>query len=203
MITNQNNNKTYFAEIVESSATHFKAQCWQLGICPPSGSLVAVEMTGGVFFAMSSTIFTGCADGLARVYPYHQTPEQLQVQHPEIFEFLHTILTCLVVGDTGDECINYHSPGIPAPIHAFVREATNDECEAFFGSALWVPVLCGHFQHGAVPDELFIAILANLRMKKLITQATLEGFLDAYMAIADGEYRRLRLFVQRVQQLMY
>lgn len=203
MTKSQNvSNKTSFAEIVESSATHCTLHSWQLDVCPPRGSLVLIDTAEGALFGVISSVATGCPDGAAVVHPYRQTQEQLRADHPEIFEFLQTTASCLLIGSISAGQIVYNVSGKPAPIHAFVREATREEYVDVFSKMQWVPVLCGHFQHGSIPDELFIAILMRLRAYDALTQDTLEQFLDVYAALTDGEYRHLRLFVQRIAQLI-
>ena len=62
------NNKEPFAEIIESSLSTWRAQCWQWDVIPSYGSLVTITTPERTLFGLVHDIQTGSAIASEQLY---------------------------------------------------------------------------------------------------------------------------------------
>ncbi len=87
-----------FAEVIESSLHGWLAQSWQWDTFPSFGSIVTIQGKKRTHFGIVHQIQTGSMDPVRYPFPYQKTEEELLKEQPQIFEFLKTTFSCLIIG---------------------------------------------------------------------------------------------------------
>ena len=192
-----------FAEVIESSLHSFLAQCWVWDDFPVYGSLVMVESGDMLLLGTVSELSTGSMDPMRYPFPYKKTEEELKAEQPQIFEFLKTTFRVHIVGyqeKTGGK-VNYLLPPKPAKIHSFVRECDAGLAKRFFSQPDYVHLLFAFESQTGSLDELLLAILKHLKNAQLLDDKALDAFCKTFSLRTGNDYRRLKLFLQRVQSI--
>ncbi len=191
-----------FGEIVDSTLTTFKTQCWQWDTVPAFGSIMVTTNSNVHIFGIVAHIQTGSNDPGRYPFAYQKTEEELKREQPQIFALLETLVSCVILGyQKQNECY-YQLPEYTAKIHGFVRPATIEEIQSFFSNPLYLHVL---FSNTALPvstDELLLGLLTQLIANNAITESHLYEFIHTFSALSKSDYCRLKLFLQRVQTLV-
>src|SRR3990167_4488009 len=188
----------FFAEIIESSLFQWKAQCWQWNHMPEFGSLIAIETPKRTVLGIVYEVNTGSLDPHRTPFAYQKTEEELSLEQPHIFEFLRTTFLCAPVGYIEHEKIIYQLPPTPPSIHTFVAQATGQQVRLALQSAQYLPLLFAA-PLGTMVDELLLALLRLSQKNSLLTSEHLHEYIDTYTLLSNNDYRRLKLFVQRLQ----
>lgn len=200
-----NNNKLFFAEVIESSLHTWLAQSWRWNEFPDFGSLIVITDATRKSFGIVSQIQTGSMDPSRYPFPYQKTEEELLREQPQIFEFLRTSFRCLSIGyqdNATPEKIYYQLAPHPPKIHTFVRRATAEEHQAFFKSEKYLHLLF-HFAHQVINlDELLLALLKTRSTHATLTHDDMQSFIETFSLLTGNDYRRLKLFLQRAATLM-
>ncbi len=195
----------YFAEIIESSLDHYTAQSWQWDNYPTFGSLVQVQDAHKTIFGIVSHIQTGSIDPTRSPYPYQKTEAELRAEQPQIFEFLKTTFLVQIVGYTqmtNQDKIFYILPPTPCKIHSFVAPCTHSQAIHFFTRPDFLHLLFAFYQNIPNLDELLLAMLKHLLHEKIFDLNTLDSFCQIFTLQTGNDYRRLKLFLQRVEALV-
>lgn len=197
-----NQSKKAFAEIIESSLTGWLAQSWQWDDFPAFGSMVTITTKKRVLFGIVHQIKTGSMDPVRYPFAYQKTEEELLAEQPQIFEFLKTTFSCLVLGYREAGKIMYQLAPEPPKIHAFVEPIENDLFKEFFYSNRYLHVLFGLSNQVVNLDELLLAILKQLEKYNILSKEKIEQFIEAFSLLNGNDYRRLKLFLQRVEAMI-
>ena len=221
------NKHQYFAEIIESSLWDCVSQSWQFNQAPAYGSLLVIENQATKYFGLVCQISTGSLDAVRLPVAYQKTEQELQQEMPQIFEFLKTTFTCLLVGyqaqvnqaqvsqaqvisgindRTGvglqQVSIIYTAPEVPPNIHMFVRAATASELELFFKSYQFLHLLFSRAnQMNNQIDELLLAVFQRAQVKINLVD-NLDEFTELFALLVGRDYQRLRLFFGRLQLII-
>ncbi len=192
-----------FAEVIESSLPSFLAQCWEWDDFPSYGSLVTVESGDELLLGTVSELSTGSMDPMRYPFPYKKTEEELKAEQPQIFEFLKTSFRVHIVGyqEKNSGKVNYLLPPKPAKIHGFVRECDATLAKRFFSQPEYLHLLFGFESQTGSLDELLLAILKHLKNAQLLDEKALDAFCKTFSLRTGNDYRRLKLFLQRVQTI--
>jgi len=185
-----------FSEVIQSSLQGWVAQSWQWDVFPPFGSLVAITAENRTLFHQVST---GSTDAIHLPFPYKKTHEELRKDYPQIFEFLKTTFHCLVIGYSQIGKIHYLLAPEPSKIHAFVGHVSSDQARQFFSSSQYLHVLFGLANQVANMDELLLAVLNQLKCLGLLDEEKLTDFIASYSLLIGNDYRRLKIFLMRVE----
>ena len=193
-----------FAEVIESSLEYFVAHCWNADLFPAFGSFVCIPTEKQMIIGCVTQIQTGSSDPSRYPFPYQKTEAELKAEQPQIFAFLKTTIRAQIIGyvDTTTNKIHYLLPSTPSKIHAFVEpspkllEQTILEKSSFlhllFSAAAQIPNL----------DELLLAILTQLpKNSEKKYQQFLRDFCHKFSMLTGSDYRRLKLFLHRVEEL--
>jgi hypothetical protein len=190
-----------FAEIIESSLQGWVAQTWQWDNFPPFGSLVSVQQGSRTCIGLVHQVKTGSIDPVRAPFAYQKTEQELLQEQPQIFEFLKTTFSCLSLGYLENGKLFYTLAPEPTKIHAFVAPASAQLSTQFYNSPDYLHLLFGFAHHVENIDELLLALLKNKAQIQLLTPAHLEGFMATYALLTGNDYRRIKLFLQRVQRI--
>lgn len=200
----QKPNDLSFAEVIESHLDHFVAQCWQWDQFPVFGSLVQVQNGNLTLLGTVTQIQTGSMDPIRYPFPYQKTEEELLREQPQIFEFLKTTFTVQLVGyrDNQTQTIFYLVPPMPSKIHAFISHCPDELMKQFFHSAEFLHLLFAFSHSIQNVDELLLAIVKQLSTQKLLIKNFIEDFTLNYSMLTGSDYRRLKLFMNRMQHMV-
>jgi len=194
------NKRTYFAEIVESSLTNWTAQSWDWDMFPAFGTLVVVPENKRSLFGIVYQINTGSLEPGRYPFTYQKTQEELQKEQPQIFEFLKTTFSCITIGYQEHEKIFHAICPAPPKIHSFVGPLQQLEYKQFFISPTFMQLLFNSSSLENI-DELLIALITNLKKQDILSPEKLSELIDTYTLLIGNDYRRLKLFLSRLQIL--
>lgn len=186
------------AEIIESSLTDWLAQSWYWNNFPSFGSLITIETKKRILFGIVHHIQTGSMDPGRYPFPYQKTHDELLAEQPQIFEFLKTTFSCLTLGYQEKGKIYYQWPPEPPLIHSFVSPASDDLARQFFSSEAYLALLFGHAGKINNIDELLLAQLKNQKQAGTLSNEKLSKIIQNYALLTCNDYRRLKLFAQRL-----
>lgn len=192
----------YFAEVVESSLTGWIAQSWQWDTFPDFGSFVAIETSKRTIFGIVHQVQTGSMDPVRYPFPYKKTEEELLKEQPQIFEFLKTTFSCLAIGYQEKKSISYLIAPEPPKIHAFVMHPDIEISKTFFSSTRYLHLLFIHSSSIFNIDELMLAILKQHKALNILNQEKVASFMQTYSLLTGNDYRRIKLFLQRVEHII-
>ena len=194
--------ETCFAEVIESSLTGWLAQSWAWDTFPEFGSFVAIEGKKRTVFGIVHQVQTGSMDSVRYPFPYQKTEEELLKEQPQIFEFLKTTFSCITVGYQEKKSISYLVAPEPPKIHAFVAHPAVELSKNFFASTRYMHILFTHASHIFNMDELMLALLKQHIELNILTQDKINTFMQTYSLLTGNDYRRLKLFLQRVERVV-
>ena len=191
-----------FAEIIESSLYSWKAQVWHWKTRVPFGSLVTVHDNDMILYGIVYQIHTGSIDESRYPFAYQKTEEELLKDQPQIFEFLTTRIDCIPVGYSIKKKIQYLLPPHPPKIHAFIAIATPDQINTFFAKSAYLHLLFGLNNTPQLTDELVLAAIQLCQSWHSSSATILDELVHTYALLIGNDYRRIKLFLQRVQAIM-
>lgn len=193
----------YFAEVIESSLTGWIAQSWSWDAFPEFGSFVAIEGKKRTIFGLVHQVQTGSMDPVRYPFPYQKTEEELLKEQPQIFEFLKTTFSCIVIGYQEKKSFSYLIAPEPPKIHSFVGHPDAEICKSFFANTRYLHLLFTHSSHIFNIDELLLALLKHYNNLSSLTPHKIDDFMQTYSLLIGNDYRRIKLFLQRVEPIMY
>lgn len=189
-------------EVIQASTGEFTAQCYELHLPPPFGSLVKtregeVEIYGVVSRAETTSIEPGRRP-IARGREENDE-EDIYRASPQLEKLLRTDFDALVVGHREGkkgERLHHYLPPRPARIHSFVYLCDREEAVQFSQSLDFLSILVGA---GGQADEL---IAASLRHVAAAQQAPQDFLIRAGKELAvllGGETNRLNTILRRIK----
>jgi len=191
-----------FGEVIESSLQTFLGQCWQWNKVPSFGSLVAIENKQRTLFGLVYQIQTGSMDPVRYPFPYKKTHEELMAEQPQIFEFLKTSFSCIALGYTHNNSIVYITAPEPPLIHSFIAPLAIAHYKNYFATDAYLHLLFNMSNHISCLDELLLALLQQQAQLKLLQPDRLDDFINTYSLLIGNDYRRLKLFLLRVTNIL-
>jgi hypothetical protein len=191
-----------FAEVIESTLSSARAQSWKWDQFPTFGSLVEVVHKEYSILGLVVEITTGSMDPLRYPFPFQKTEEELLAEQPQIFEFLKTTFKIQIVGYIKKNQLFHHLPPYPSKIHTFVHRASPSLIKSFFKTTDFLHIIFSFQPSFASLDELLLATLQELNENNLLTEQFLDSFYHTFSLLTGNDYRRLKLFLQRVEKLL-
>lgn len=191
------------AEIVESSLQQWIAQSWQWNYYPPFGSLCIANTKKRTYFGIVCAMQTRSIDNNRYPHAYQKTEEELLIEQPQIFELLTTTFTCITIGYQENSHIYYIIPPELPPIHTFVGPCPDQLAIQFFSKNHFLHVLFGG-QHNSLCniDELLLALCMYQKTLNCLNKENINHFIKAFSLLTGNDYRRLKLFLERAQELI-
>lgn len=190
-----------FAEVIESSLNSFTAQSWQWDKFPAFGSLVQIQNGLSTIYAIVHQVQTGSMDPQRTPFTYQKTQEELMAEQPQIFAFLKTTFSCLILGYQNKGKIYYTISPEPPKIHAFVSPLEVDTLKTFFYQETYLHTLFSSAQQICNLDELLLAIFKQHQDLGILSKPKLHQLIEAFSLLTGNDYRRLKLFLHRVQSI--
>lgn len=191
-----------FAEVIESSLHGFLAQSWEWNRFPIFGSLVSVQSDARTLCGIVHQVQTGSMDPVRYPFAYQKTEVELMAEQPQIFEFLKTTFNALIIGYQERGVWHYLSAPQPAKIHAFVQPMPLDLCKTFLYRNQYLHVLFSLQNQLCNLDELLLALIKHQSALGIMHEEKILSFINTFCLLAGNDYRRLKLFLQRVQPLV-
>lgn len=190
-----------FAEVTHSSLSSFHAQSWHWDYFPTFGSLVTVEAKNRTLFGIVYMVQTGSSDAGRYPFTFQKTEAELQAEQPQIFEFLQTTFSCLVVGFTEGQSIIYQMGPEPAKMHTFVHHASPTQARKFFSSHLYLHLLFNAPEIAAL-DELLLALLRTKKELGILSAESFLSFAETVSLATGDDYRKLKIFMNRADSIL-
>ena len=193
---------TKIGEIIESTSTEFKAECYELNAIPALGSLVKVTEPGQEIFGIvcqSST--TGIEPGRRPVArgKDEKSEEAVYQSSPQLTKLLRSEFQVLVVGHKLDGKIYQYLPSKPVHIHAFVDVCSYEEIKEFCQSFDFLSILVNN--HVQIPvEEVVAASLREISKTQTNPHAFLVAAGKSLTTLLSGDYHRLRTILARLKQ---
>ena len=191
-----------FAEVISSSLQGFVSQSWKWNQFPPFGSLVTAHTKTRDLFGIVHQIQTGSMDSSRSPFPYKKTEEELLREQPQIFEFLKTTFSTLTIGYQEKGKLHSFLSPEPPTIHSLVNATDPIICKNLLNAGTYLPLLFGSSQEIFNIDELLLAILQQKTNLKILSQESLQTFINTFSLLTGNDYRRLKLFLQRAQTIV-
>ena len=195
-------NNNHFAEVIESALHYFLAQSWQWDVTPLFGSLIVAQTGTRTIFGLVHQVQTGSADSTHQPIAYQKTEEELKRDQPQIFEFLRTTFSCIIIGYQEKERIFSMLGPEPVKIHTMVRLAMDDEYKNFFVSDHYLPLLFAAGNATISNDELFLAVLRRQAELGMLREETLDQLITTFCMLTNNDYVRLKLLLQRIEAFL-
>lgn len=195
-------NKKPFGEVIESSLQNILGQSWQWNEMPPFGSLIAIENKKRTIFGLVHHIQTGSMDPVRYPFAYQKTHEELLAEQPQIFEFLKTTFMCTPLGYCEKSRIFYLTPPEPPLIHSFITPLDLALSKQFFASDKYLHLLFRSITQPHCLDDLLLSILKQQKELELLQEDKLNAFIHTFSLLTGNDYRRLKLFLQRAENIL-
>lgn len=196
------NNSNSFAEVLVSNLTTIQAQCWNWKQPPIFGSLVTIKNNDQSVFAIISNILIESSDPIRKPIAYKKTEAELLEEQPQIFEFLETNFTAIIVGTQKEDRILYHLPSAPPQIHSFVSYPTQEEAQSFFKKSDFLYLLTEQIQETPNFHELLFAIIKSIKEQNLLNLNEISELLKIITTMLKADYTVIKTFVNRVELLL-
>ncbi len=190
------------AEVIESSLLGWVSQSWRWNQFPLFGTLATIQTDKRILIGLVHQIQTGSMDPIRHPFPYQKSEEELMQEQPQIFEFLKTTFSCITLGYQENGALFYQLAPEPAKIHAFVTPATKEFTSLFFSNEQYLPMLFNLSPHVFNLDELLLAILKHLSDLKILDSMITDRFIQNFSLLTGNDYRKLKLFLNRAQNLL-
>jgi hypothetical protein len=191
---------TKIGEVIESGSDRFVAECYELHIPPPLGSLVRttdgeVEIYGVVCNASTESIDPGRRP-LARG---REESEEGNIyrQHPQLSRLLRTTFDTLVIGHGQGDALHHYLPPRPPRVHSFVYLCEGDEVRRFTRSLDFLAILLG--ARVASVDEVVSACLRQAAGAHDDERAFLVRVGKELAVLLGGELNRLNAILRRIK----
>lgn len=187
-----------FAEVIESSLHSFKAQSWQWDRFPTYGSFVTITQSSHTYIGLVYDIATGSMDPTRYPFPFQKTEEELKKEQPQIFEFLKTTFCTITLGYYHKGVMTYAAPPHPAKMHAFIAPITIEMQREFLTKPYYLHRIFSLSNHIANVDDVLIAMLSEQHRTTPLSASFINTFMHTYCLLTGNEYRRIKLFLQRI-----
>lgn len=191
-----------FSEVIESSLQVWLAQSWDWKTFPAFGSMLIVHTPQRSIMGIVYQVQTGSMDPVRHPFPFKKTHEELLAEQPQIFEFLKTTFSCLSLGYKEKDTIFYMLPPEPPTIHSFVTAMKTQELKQFFSSEHYLHLLFNYSNPSYNIDELLLACIKIQHSLKLFSPERLHAFFQTYLLLTGNDYRRLKIFSSRIQNIL-
>ena len=188
-------------EVIESTLSTWKGQCWDWDNVPAFGSLLSVESHDREIFGIVYEIQTGSLDPSRTPFAYQKTEKELLAEQPQIFEFLKTTFSCLTLGYKEKESICHVLAPKPPKIHSFVSLLDIASSKEFFSKEGYLQLVFGYEAVIGNTDEVLLALMKHVRQEEILDDEGMARFIQSLSLLTGNDYRRLNLFLQRVQSL--
>jgi len=201
-MSKQNFSDEPFAEIIESSLHTWRAQSWKWDHAPEYAQLLSVTSHNRTMFGIVYDIITGSSDPIRTPIAYQKTEEELKQEQPQIFAFLQTTFSCLILGYEEEEHLLYQVAPQPAKIHSFVRSTSEKHGTHFFSQNGYLSLLYNNSGTVIHMEELLLALIKQLSDKNILTQHHFNDITETFSLLTGRDYRKLRLFLQRAERII-
>jgi hypothetical protein len=191
--------KGEFAEVIESSLQRYRCQSWSQELIPEFGSLVLTSKSD--IWGLVYEVQTAPNDPIRQPQALKLTDEEIQKQHPQIYNFIETTFSAIVVGH-GTQPIFYHLSPYAAKLHCFIKKATIEEEKAFFKDYAYLDMIFENTQNIANLNELLLAIINRYNKLGLLNNQFIAEFINNLTHLYGNDFIKLNLLLKRMDNLL-
>jgi hypothetical protein len=188
-----------FAEVIESSLQKYRCQSWSQELIPEFGSLVITKDTN--IWGLVYDVQTAPTDPIRQPQALRLTDEELKKQHPQIFNFIETTFSAIVVGH-GQEPIYYQLSPYAAKLHNFIKKASTEEEKKFFQDHAYLDMIFENSQNITNLNELLLAIMDRYSKLGFLNNKFIAEFINNLSHLYGNDYTRLNLLLKRMDNLL-
>lgn len=188
-----------FAEVIESSLQKYRCQSWSQELIPEFGSLVITKDTN--IWGLVYDVQTAPTDSIRQPQALKLTEEELKKQHPQIFNFIETTFSAIVVGH-GQEPIYYQLSPYSAKLHNFIKKASTEEEKKFFQDHAYLDMIFENSQSITNLNELLLAIMDRYSKLGFLNNKFIAEFINNLSHLYGNDYTRLNLLLKRMDNLL-
>lgn len=188
-----------FAEVIESSLSKFTGQSWSWNEVPAYGSLVKTNDQN--IWGIVYDVKTQPSDPLRVPQAMGLSEQELIKEHPQIFNFLQTNFSAIIVGYSLKPIFYQLSPFTPK-IHSFIKKTSIQEEKIFFSDVNYLHLL---FENSSIIpnfNELIMAIISRKQDIGLINNQTVGDFIDLISKLYGNDYTKMNILLQRIDNLI-
>jgi hypothetical protein len=187
-------------EVIEAGTSTFSAECYELHVSPPLGSLVRtshgeVEIYGVVCNA--ATVSTDPGRRPAARGKDEPDEESIYREHPQLTRLLRTTFDVLVVGHGDGGETRHYLPPRPPRVHSFVHACEQEDVQQFTRSLDFVPTLLGLRDRSG--DEVVSACLRCASAAHDDPRAFLVRAGKELSVLLSGDLNRLNAVLRRIR----
>lgn len=190
------------AEVIESSLSFWMAQSWKWDEVLPFGSLVIATEQQRTILGIVYQIQTGSIDPQRYPFTYQKTQEELLKEQPQIFEFLKTTFSCVTIAYIERERVHYQLAPQPPYIHSFVAPASTHIAKQCFARESYLQTLFASSNLVGNIDELLLAALKYQSNLGILDGKKISTLMQTYSLLTGNDYRRIKLFLQRLEPIV-
>ena len=119
-------------EVVGTASASFTAQCYELNVCPPLGSIVRTDSPSvfGVISRVSTEPLDSSRPVLARGEAA-STEDEVFRNNPQLSRLLTTRFEAIITGHISDGVCQQFLPPLPPAVHSFVYVCSAEEVSRF------------------------------------------------------------------------
>jgi hypothetical protein len=191
--------KGEFAEVIESTLQRYRCQSWSQELIPEFGSLVLTSQSN--IWGLVYEVQTAPNDPIRQPQALRLTDDELKKQHPQIFNFIETTFSAIVVGH-GHNPIFYHLSPYAAKLHCFIKKATIEEEKAFFEDHAYLDMIFENTQNIANLNELLLAIISRYKKLGLLNNQLISELINNLSHLYGNDYIKLNLLLKRMDNLL-
>lgn len=184
-------------EVVEAKTTGFTAQCYELYLSPPLGSLVRTGNIYGIVHSAGTSSLEPGRRALARGKD-EADEEGVFRANPQLEKLFRSEFECLAVGYRDGERLCQYLPPAPARIHAFVYMCRPDEVKEFSRSLDFLNLLI-NCDLEVPADELVAAALRQMGRAQDDPHKFLVVAGKELAVLLGGRYGELRALLGRLK----
>ena len=188
-----------FGEIIEASLQKYKAQSWSWNVIPAFGSLVITAETD--IWGMVYEVHTAPSEPLRLPKALKLTELQLKNEHPQIFNFIETNFSAIVIGHNKKPIFYQLSP-YAAKLHNFVKKASKEEELLFFKDHSYLHVIFENSNLIPNLNELILAIISRYQELDILNDSFINEFINLLSHLYGNDYTKLNLLLKRIDNLL-
>jgi len=188
-----------FGEIIESSLKTIKVLCWDAHNLPSFGQIISFSFNNLRAYGIITEMVTESIDSQRTPFAFKKTPDELQREQPQIFLFIQTVCTVVIVWHERQSFpreINTLSLPSPAPLHTWAHF-----CKTIISNRFLLETLSDRLAPEIMDDCVITLVTLAIQHNKIEKKELFE-FVESYSQGLNHSLKRAQRFLQNIEQLI-
>jgi hypothetical protein len=193
-----------FGEIIESSLKTIKVLCWDAQKLPRFGSIVSCSFNAITAYGVITEMVTESVDAQRTPFAFKKTDAELRREQPQIFSFIQTICTIVIVWHEKAETklkFNTLSIPTPAPLHTWAHTTDTNLLRLVITNRFLLDALSDRISPEAI-DDCIIALVTEAALNNSLSKTELVTFIESYSQELNHSLKRAQRFLQHMEMLL-